>query len=988
MPFRITRRIRIVAGSLLLLLAAYAAFGFWMVPHLVRGHIEELSARHWQRQPTLGDISFNPFTLALEIRKFAFADASGAPMMAFERLFMNLDISSLWRLGVSFREIELDQPLGRAVVRADGSFNLAELARPFAAAPGAATKASEPSRLFIDRLKLTAGAFEFEEHARARPFKARLNPVNFELRDFSTTGETGNNYSLQASSPAGEKFRWSGSFALAPLSSRGEFQLTDVQARTLWSYLQESLGFEVSNGMVGITGGYHIAATEPLVAEVNFAQVNVTALGLRPRGGETDLISLGKLALNDTRIDVGKHTVSIAGMELDEATVLARRDARGAVNLLALLSTPTPASPPALAPATAARSAEPPVASPAAPSWTVSAPEIDVKALRVELLDEFVEPAAAFTLAPVTLKVRGYSTAPGQSLDLDASVNIENGGGMVVVRGKGIPAEQTFAGAVKLDGLNLAAFQPYIGTYSQMTLLSGLLDADLDGEFKPGSRRLTGSLLSTRLHTVDNALREDFIKWDRLALNGVEYQSATAERAGSLRIGGIVARAPYIRFIIAPDQSTNVGKVLTMPGSAPGPVQTVQGVPTGEVAPPPQINIGRVQVENGSANFADFWITPNYAVSIQQLGGSISGLSSRKGSRAKIALNGKLDRYAPVGINGELNLLSATLYTDIHVKFDGVELTSVTPYSGRFAGYRIEKGKLSVDVRYKVEDRKLDAEQRFIIDQLVLGEKVDSPDAINLPLRLAVALLKDRNGVIDLGLPVTGSLDDPKFRLGPIVWKAFVNLLTGISTSPFKLLGGMFGGGEEVNLIDFDPGSATLDAAASEKLAALTKALRERPQLALEIPATYSPDGDYTPLAARQLEARLQALPQPARRTADVDAGAAPDAAQRFDLLLALHRAEKPGAPLPPGAQALLAVRARDRDPAALAVAVGELDAALRASIEVLETSLHALAAERARAIQDALLSSGEVEPGRVFMLAAGAQPAASGRVRVALSLK
>jgi hypothetical protein len=320
----------------------------------------------------------------------------------------------------------------------------------------------------------------------------------------------------------------------------------------------------------------------------------------------------------------------------------------------------------------------------------------------------------------------------------------------------------------------------------------------------------------------------------------------------------------------------------------------------------------------------------------------------------------------------------------------------VTPYSGRFAGYRIEKGKLSVDVRYKVEDRKLDAEQRFVIDQLTLGDKVDSPDAVNLPLRLAVALLKDRNGVIDLGLPVTGSLDDPKFRLGPIVWKAFVNLLAGIATSPFKLLGGMFGGGEEVNLIDFEPGSATLDAAASEKLAALTKALRERPQLALEIPATYSPDRDFELLAARQLEARLQALPQPARRNAGANTGAIAGAtvaaptnpAQRFDLLLALHRAEKAGAPLPPGAQALLAVRASDRDPATLAATIGELETALRASIDSLETPLHALATERARAIQDALLSSGEVEPARVFMLSAAPQPASGDRVRVALSLK
>ena len=452
-----------------------------------------------------------------------------------------------------------------------------------------------------------------------------------------------------------------------------------------------------------------------------------------------------------------------------------------------------------------------------------------------------------------------------------------------------------------------------------------------------------------------------------------------------MRIASIATRSPYLRFIIAPDQSTNIGKVLTRPASAPGPVQTVRGHTEPAGAPAPMaMSIGKITVENGSANFADFWITPNYAVSLQQLGGSISGLSSRKDSRASLALDGKIDRYAPVRIAGELNLLSASLFTDLRVKFDGVELTSVTPYSGRFAGYRIEKGKLSVDVRYLVEDRKLDAEQRFIVDQLTLGERVDSPDAVKLPLRLAVALLKDRNGVIDLGLPITGSLDDPKFRLGPIIWKAFVGLLANVATSPFKLLGGMFGGGEEVNLIDFAPGDATLDGAATEKLAALTKALRERPQLAMEVPATYAPDADYAVLSSKIVETRLAATALARKESAEVLL----DPARRFELLSAMYAAEKSGAALPADALALSGVRARERDVSALASANAALEAALRPGIDSMDSALQALAQQRARSIQDALLVSGEVEPGRVFMLAVDAIPAADNKVRIALRLK
>ena len=982
MAFQITRKIRILAVSLLAVLLLYAALGFWLVPSLVRSNIGEFSAQHWQRKPELGEISFNPFTLALEIHGFAFRDSRQEPLLSFDRLLVNLDLSSLWRRGLSLHEIELDNPSSRVVVRADGSLNLAEISRPFAVPEDAAPAEKEPARLFIDRFQLREGVLEFEDHARTTPFKARLTPVNFVLTNFSTLSQGekdgANNYALQATSTAGESFKWSGNFGVSPLSSRGQFELADVQARTLWSYLQESLGFEVAGGVVGVNGGYEFAATEPdLTLVVNLANVDVAALKLRPRGGDTDWVALERLGVANTKVDLTRRVVDVASVILADGSVIATRGEDGTVNLLSLLEPPPAAEArsPAQTTATAAESAGTP--------WIVNIPELSVEGLRIAARDEFVKPAATFTLAPVNLRLRGFSTAPGQAVDLTGDVTLESGG-QLALQGQAIPADSTFSGKIKLTDLNLAALQPYVGTYTQMTLLSGVLSTELDAELKPGSQSISGSLDCTRLRTVDNALREDLVKWDRLTLGGVEFRSVAATGASSLRVASINTRSPYLRFIIAPDQTTNIGKVLTRPPTAPGAVQTVRGVTEPGPQSPMTINIGKVTVENGSANFADFWITPNYAVSLQQLGGSISGLSSRKDSRAKLALAGKIDRYAPVDIAGELNLLSASLFTDIRVKFDGVELTSVTPYSGRFAGYRIEKGKLSVDVRYLVENRQLNAEQRFIVDQLTLGERVDSPDAVKLPLRLAVALLKDRNGVIDLGLPITGSLDDPKFRLGPIIWKAFVGLLANVATSPFKLLGGMFGGGEEVNLIDFEPGEATLDAAATEKLAALTKALRERPQLQLEVPARYAPDADFAVLSSRLVENKLAALAK-TRKYAD---DALLDPARRFELLLALYKFEKSGATPPPAAQALQEIRARDRDAAALNTANADLETALRPGIDSFDPALQALAQQRARAIQDALLSSGEVEPGRVFMLAAGATPATGDKIRIALSLK
>ena len=324
--------------------------------------------------------------------------------------------------------------------------------------------------MFIDRFQLRAGAVEFEDHARAIPFKARLTPVNFELLDFSTTGQgdsQGNSYTLQATSTAGEKFRWSGNFSLAPLGSRGQFELADVQARTLWAYLQESLGFEVAGGVVGIDGSYEFATTEPsLTLGVRLADLRVTDLKVRPRGGDADWVALNHLGVSDTKIDVTRRVIDVASVKLTDGSVVATRSADGSFNLLELLENPSAAGmpPPGQTTAPAAHSDGSP--------WTVNIPEISIEGLRISANDEFVKPAATFVLAPVSLQLRGFSTSPGKELDLAADLTLASGG-TLAVRGKALPSGNVFTGRIELTGLDLTALQPYVGSYTQMTLLSG-----------------------------------------------------------------------------------------------------------------------------------------------------------------------------------------------------------------------------------------------------------------------------------------------------------------------------------------------------------------------------------------------------------------------------------------------------------------------------------------------------------------------------------
>ncbi|HEU4923521.1 MAG TPA: DUF748 domain-containing protein, partial [Burkholderiales bacterium] len=552
--------------------------------------------------------------------------------------------------------------------------------------------------------------------------------------------------------------------------------------------------------------------------------------------------------------------------------------------------------------------------------------------------------------------------------------------------------DRRLEGTATLDAFDLTVIQPYLDRYTRMDLMSGRLSTDLELTIlADGGFAASGTVQVDKLRTVDKAQQEDFIKWDLLRAEGFSYDGRTAK----LRIKSIKTRGPYARVIIAKDQTINVADIMKPATPAPAYQATVQVAAPG--GPPPQeteVRIDHVAIDNGSLNFADFWIQPNYAVSIQALKGSVTGLSSDPASRAKLDLEGKVDRYAPATIDGEMNLLSADLFTNIHLKFAGVDMTSVTPYSGRFAGYKIEKGKLSIDVTYHVENRQLDAKQKFVVDQLQLGEKVESPDAVSLPLKLAVALLKDRNGVIDLDLPVSGSLDDPKFRLGPIIWKAFVGLLTKIATAPFTLLGKLFGGGPEINFVEYEPGATALDPAGLEKMTAVRKALIERPSLQVDVPMAYSADLDGGLIERQALESSLTKLAGSkrgllGRPDAEKVAAMLQDPEQRFDLLAEQYRAEAgKDAPLPGEAAAFEALKKKERTPEALAGASKAIEDAWLEQHAATTEQLEALGKSRAQSIQDALLAEGQVDPGRVFLIHADSQAPGAAKVKLELSLK
>jgi uncharacterized protein involved in outer membrane biogenesis len=980
------RKLQLAGAVLAALLAGYALAGFVAVPRLVASLAKDEVRARYGRELAIGAVRFNPFALRLEVDDLALPDADGRPLAGFRHLVVDLGIDSLWRRALAFDAIRVDGLAVEAVRRANGQLNLADLAPE---PDPAAAAADEPlPRLVIDQLELADGRVRFEDRARPEPYVAELKPLTFRLTNFSTYVADGERYELDATLFDTSRFAWRGTLKTAPFASDGEFTLADLPLPRIAAFLGDALRLEVTRGTASLRGRYRFAEqpSGPDVV-VESGQLDLADLAIRDRGESIDYVDLDRVVASGIRLSLAESRASIGEVSLDGGTIQAWLTPSGELKRSGIFD-------PLVTEATAGRAATATTAASADPAWQVSVPRISVRNLALSLEDEGLTPAPVFTLKPLDLTITGYSTAPGSSVEADLSATVNDAGRIRVLAKASLDTFATRA-EVSVDALPLALAQPYIGRETSLTLVRGLLAANGVVTFEEGAPGaagaaaprigFTGDVTVDGLRTVDNALREDFVTWERLRLGAIEYSSVP----GVLRIRDVDARSPYARVIIGPDGTTNLQAVLAGPGATaapvPGPTLSPGTPPTtalavapppgaGQPSPPPlRLRIGTVRVANGSARFADLTTRPNFAIGIEKLKGTVTGLSTVAASRAKVELDGEVDRYSPVAIRGEVNPLAAETYLDMALTFRNVELTSFTPYSGRFAGYAIRQGKLSADLNYQVTDRKLDADHKFVVDQLELGDKVESPDAVGLPLKLAVALLKDRNGVIDLDLPVTGDLDDPKFRVGPIIWKVFVNLITKAATAPFALLGRLVGGGEELNRIGFPAGAADPGPDEAAKLGSLAKALAERPGLRLSVPAVYSRAADGPALKRAALERAL--VP------ADDGPGYAAisaDPALHLRLLTARYRAVLgKDAELPPLA-----------DGAPATARIPALEAALLDREEVADAGYFDLAKARAEAVQARILDGTGVDPARVFLTAPAEGKVDGGAVVMELALE
>ncbi|MFJ3469740.1 DUF748 domain-containing protein [Pseudomonas sp. NPDC090201] len=856
-------------GALLAVFAIYSMLGFFILPGIALRVINQQLAIYSTEPAKLERLELNPYTLEVTLWGLNIG-APGKEQIGFERLYANLQIDSLWTKALHLAAVHLDKPKTEVLFSKDGKLNLAGLFKLPASEPAKPDEPpAKPFPLRIDAIRLADGYVHFQDLRPSEPIEFLYDALNFDLKNLSTLPEDNADMTLVAAGPAGGQIDWVGRISLVPISSEGTLKITDGKMKAWWPYVRDALPLVLKDGVLSLETHYKLNLAKETELLLDKTSLKVAPFAIDAPDGRP-LARLKNLEVSDTSIDLARQLVTVGKIRSQGLETWAAREADGELDWQKLFASQPSKSEQKKAetekkqPATAS-GAETTASQPAAPSkpWQVLLRDIQLRDYRIHLADKAPKEPVALEVGPLNLDMTGFDSLNKSPFNIKLDTGLGKQGKVTAEGQVNLAPVWTKLNVTTRD-IDLRVAQSYVTPFIRLEVRSGMLNSDLAVDLKstePLALGITGKAQVDQLHTLDTLKSRDFVKWQRLNVDGLNFQLGD-----SLSIATINLDQPYARFMIAEDRTTNIDDLLIpQPADgAPAPATKVKPAAqtkTAQTADKPMgIHIGQVNINNGSANFADFSLTPNFATAVQQLNGTIGTLDNRQDKPAPVDIKGKVDRYAPVTIKGALNPFNPLASLDIATSFKRVELTTLTPYSGKFAGYRIRKGRLNLDLHYLITKGQLKAENKVVVEQLQLGEKVDSPDAVNLPLKLAIALLKDVDGKISIELPVTGDLNNPQFSVMPIVWQTLRNLIVKAAAAPFKLIGGLISGGgsEDLGTVAFAAGSDELSPEAQASLDKLAQALQKRPTLRLEIEGTSAEASDGPLIAQQRLEREYQ----------------------------------------------------------------------------------------------------------------------------------
>lgn len=840
------------------LLTVYTLAGFFLIPKIIHKTIIEQVDQNLGWQTEIEKVEFNPYALTLSINNLKISDQQAQEQISFTRYHMNFETRSIIEGAFTFADIELREPNINVELDKDGVTNFQtaiqtqlEKNPPIPEEQPEDETESALIKLLFDNINLIAGKINITDNTPAQTVKYQLNPITFNLKNLFTYGDKESTYHLDVSLGKEQTITWDGNFAITPLRSHGSLKISGLRVHDFWNYLEEQVPYTLKNTIVGITGNYEFSmADEPMQLNIDQAAIEINDIALAIKEQEGSFVNIDAINVGPIDFNLAEKQVQISELKIDTIDLKVKRDKQGVIDLLAPLSDSVEENTTEVASDTETTEESP-------FKWSVD--NITLNDSKVTFTDNQPTSTAETTISKINFAVQGVNQDLSTSLpfNLDYSVNQA---GDTAVKGKVTASPLDLQANISLKKLGLPALQPYISDVAKVNLEQGALSVSGNVNLNIDEQgQIQGDFLGAfnidEFNTKDAIVKQRLVGWQSLAIDPIKVNFNPL----SIAIDKVAITKPYSRVVITQDRSMNLAQLAVDNASENEEKEPVKEVPKEvEPAEPLNVTIDNITITNGGAYFADLSMKPQFGTSIQNINGEINGLSSEDLSRADVNIRGTVEEYGKMLVKGKINPLSGDLFTDIQVNFDKIELAALTPYSGRHVGYAIDKGKLSLDLNYKIANNKMDATNHVTLDQFELGQTIESEEALSIPLKLALALLTDMNGVIDINLPITGDMDSPDFAIGGLVAKALVNLLTKAVTSPFSMIANIVGGdAEKMKSLGFNLGSSALSDASTEQLTTLASVLKSRPNLILEVRSIVDKEQDGLALRQQKLQALL-----------------------------------------------------------------------------------------------------------------------------------
>lgn len=906
-----------------LLLVCYALLGFLGIPLLVGWIAPSQIAKQLDREVTLKSVRFNPFTFECEISDLDIKDPDGSSLLSWNRFRLNFEFTSIFRGPWRFREIVLDAPSIRAQVNPDYRFNFSDLIEKFGSTAEDSPQPESPDEplpaLIIDYLAITNFAATYADLTTTQPFHLEATPINLVARDFRTSPGHTNGFRLEGKTDIGMGFELDGELQLSPPELTSHVEVTNIALNSLEAFYSEYLNLKIRAGTVDLTSDVHLRVG----GDSETAQLRDTLFSLRGlRVGladlATNLAELDTLVVRAPFADAWQRDAHIESVALAGARLKVHRRADLS---LEIVEAAQPRQTEKEAPATVALTfnAVSNIATVFSGNTNVGLARLDQLVLtnsNVELLDEAPGIPVQVIVSDIFARVQNVSTAPDAKPTAHVSFLWQTNGtfSLETTAQATPPAIEV---DVALQQWNLSAADAYISQFANVRLQESALnfaghasllvppDSEPEGRFH-------GSMSIHQFKTSHGSDMANLLHWEDFSIDGITVDLHPMD----IHVDTVSLSAPEVWGVLHTNGTVNLltaanltNAVITASTSSGAVDSTVTETPvTGlEVEPRtepttanlPPFRVGGILITNAILHLTDELTEPHAHLTVNPLNVYVSDLNSADLQSLNVSSSGSLEPSGNFALEARLRPLDGTNTTALRLTTEGIDLSPTDPYVRRFLGYQLDRGTLSTELDYQLNNRQLDGQNRVVLNQLALGSPVESPDAIKAPIKLGIKVLQDRQGRIELKVPVQGSLDDPQFDIGKVISGAFANVFTKVLTSPFSVLGGLLGEGEPEDLerVAFAPGSSEIDKDGLKRLGKLEKVLYERPALNLELLALVDQKQDAAALRELRLSEQLTEL----RSTAG-ESGEDTSSADEAQLIAQAYR-ELHGLPLPGAAE-------------------------------------------------------------------------------------